>query len=862
MMTIKRGTRPIREWAFCVSLGAAVALGAASAQSWPTPQPATMEPAPLAPSILARADVNGDGRADAIAASASAPTLAAVLALAAPGTQLAPAAALTAVATDLAMADFNADGRLDAAAASSTGEVLLGVGTGSFAPGVAIPQAVTPKSFAAADLDSDGLADLVESTGAANSVIVLRNGPGLAFTQIHTFTTSSAAGEVSLADFNKDGQLDFVVALPAQKIVRIYLGTTGGFSGPLVTASVHCDRTLAGDLDADGAADFVGTSAPFEAISFLKNSGIGSFTTLSFSPGFGGQPAGCTAADFDGDGRLEIAVTRPGQSDVRVYFTGGGVFPVWSIDHSLSIPSNEVIGVDFSADGIDDLVCGTNAAVNFLEVFPSLSLVQVPLPASPRTFALGDLNRDGRFDTVSALEAAGALGISLQQSPNTFAATTLLNASSGASSVSIADFNRDGSLDVLAAGSVGARIFGGNGTGSLAPGSSWSVGAPFVDTATADFNGDGRADWVGASSFNSGSLVFAAGDGFGGFAAPALIPSPFGTPAALAISDLNLDGTTDIAAATPGTYAVFFGGAAGLQFAAGGSAVTLTTHSLAAADVNLDGRPDLVVAEPSLLSVHLQQGGTVAWSLLAIVPIGGYSLPNPGPPTVAVGDWNGDGLQDLAATHSESAIAGAQPTGLSISTQIGSLSFTQTLELIPGRPLASLRVADLGLDGRIDLLAASGPLRTIVAIPDLQIPSPGAAQYGVGTGGCVGSLAMAAVSPPAINNLGFAVRATQVPASSLGVGILCDAQDAAGSDPLFLGILLHVDLFQATQVFAIDAVSDASGIGRMAMPIGNLPQLVGVTAYLQSIWLAPPALCTPSLFGLISSRGLSITFHP
>ncbi|MBL8693306.1 MAG: VCBS repeat-containing protein [Planctomycetes bacterium] len=854
-------TRPIRRWTLRVASGVVAVLGAADAQSWPTPQPARMEPAPLAPSILARADVNGDGRIDAVAASASTPAMAAVLALAAPGTQLAPAAALSAVPTDLAMADFDGDGRADAAAASSTGEVLLGLGTGAFAPGVVLSQAVTPISLAAADLDSDGLADLVESTGTTNSVVVLRNGPGLTFSPILTLTTPSAAGEISIADFNKDGQLDFVVALPAQKIVRVYLGTAGGFSSPLATSSVHCDRTLAADLDADGAADLVGTSAPFEAISFLKNSGIGSFTTLSFAPGFGGQPAGCSAADFDGDGRLDIAVTRPGQSDVRVYFTGGGVFPVWSIDHSLSIPSNEVIGVDFSADGIVDLVCGTNAAVNFLEVIPSLSLVQVPLPASPRTFALGDLNRDGRFDTVSALEAAGALGIGLQQSPSGFAATTLLNASSGASSVSVADFNRDGSLDVLAAGSAGVRIFSGNGTGSLAPGPSWSVGAPFVDIAAADFNGDGRADWVGASAFNSGSLAFASGDGFGGFAAPAWVTSPFGAPAALAISDLNLDGTTDIAAATPGTYEVFFGGAAGLQFAAGGSAVTSTTHSLAAADVNLDGRPDLVVAEPSLLSIHLQQGATPAWSLLATVPIGSHSLPNPGPPTVAVGDWNGDGLQDLAATHSESAIAGAQPTGLSISTQIGSLSFTQTLELVPGRPLASLRVADLGLDGRIDLLAASGPLRTIVVIPDLQIPSPGAAQFGAGTGGCMGSLAMAAVSPPAINNLGFAVRATQVPPMNLGVGILCDAQDVAGSDPLFLGILLHVGLFQATQLFAIDAVSDASGIGRMAMPIGNLPQLVGVTAYLQSIWLAPPALCTPSLFGLISSRGLSITFQ-
>lgn len=100
--------------------------------------------------------------------------------------------------------------------------------------------------------------------------------------------------------------------------------------------------------------------------------------------------------------------------------------------------------------------------------------------------------------------------------------------------------------------------------------------------------------------------------------------------------------------------------------------------------------------------------------------------------------------------------------------------------------------------------------------------------------------------------------------SSLGLGIVADAVDVAGSDPFGLGILLHVDLLLATEVLTFDFLSNASGSGFQPVPIPNDPMLIGQVFYAQSLWAEDTAgglSCSVSPLHLVSSRGVAITIQ-
>ena len=135
----------------------------------------------------------------------------------------------------------------------------------------------------------------------------------------------------------------------------------------------------------------------------------------------------------------------------------------------------------------------------------------------------------------------------------------------------------------------------------------------------------------------------------------------------------------------------------------------------------------------------------------------------------------------------------------------------------------------------------------------------GLANYGVGTPGCDGAQVMGANSAPVVNAPNFRLTTTSAPASALGLCLVTDAADAVGSDPFFIGILLHVDLFASTQVVPIDMQSNGFGFGLTTTNIPLSPFLLGSTFYAQSIWAWGCATASP--FNLSSSNGLAITIQ-
>jgi hypothetical protein len=250
---------------------------------------------------------------------------------------------------DLAVADFNRDGHPDVAAVTQDEDridVLLGNGKGGFEPAVSYrvsgPQEyVRPRGLVAGDFDGDGKLDLatVDSNGVSGTASVLFGdgkghfGPGMhvpaADGQAHVF-------ELAAGDLDGDGRDDLVV-LQDPGSASVMLGQKGRkFSAPMPVATGETPRAAAiADMDGDGKKDLVVGNCGDNSVSVLQGLGDGTFapphrysTQLN---GVGVCPLAVAVADFDGDGKLDIAVANGG----TVTPEAGGRPAVF--DHTLTI---------------------------------------------------------------------------------------------------------------------------------------------------------------------------------------------------------------------------------------------------------------------------------------------------------------------------------------------------------------------------------------------------------------------------------------------------------------------------------------------------------------------------------------------
>src|SRR5207244_4194421 len=220
----------------------------------------------------------------------------------------------------------------------------------------------------------------------------------------------------------------------------------------------------------------------------------------------------------------------------------------------------------------------------------------------------------------------------------------------GPRSVAVGGFNGDGTLDLAVAdwGSNTVSVLLGNGDGTFQAPLTFTTGARPSSVAAGDFNGDGALDLAVANEDNF-SVSVLLGNGDGTFQ----VPSTFTTgarPQSVAVGDFDRDGTLDLAVAAeagfpvlPGNVSVLLGNGDGtfqapLTFRTGERAV-----SVAAGDFNGDGVPDLAVAnngEPTFghrgnVSVLVGNGDGTFRAPSTVVTANT-------PTAVVVGDFNGD----------------------------------------------------------------------------------------------------------------------------------------------------------------------------------------------------------------------------
>lgn len=253
-----------------------------------------------------------------------------------------------------ALADFDGDGDLDIAATSSGGgystTVLMGAGDGTFAVGYRTGGGKSARGVAAGDFNGDGRMDFAIA-GRDDDVAIVFIGDGagsFAVSDGNFVPINPNAQDVTVSDFDRDGDLDLAVGYQGGTDVSVLLSNGGEALAAKVDypAGSSTIGITSGDFDEDGNVDLaVGNGEA--GISILLGNGDGSFD----SPAAISTPIGSalTAADFDGDGDLDIAGTSG-----LLLGAGDGTFSAGPAYTNALSAINAAFG-DFDGDGDLDL---------------------------------------------------------------------------------------------------------------------------------------------------------------------------------------------------------------------------------------------------------------------------------------------------------------------------------------------------------------------------------------------------------------------------------------------------------------------------------------------------------------------------
>jgi hypothetical protein len=377
------------------------------------------------------------------------------------------------------------------------------------------------------------------------------------------------------------------------------------------------------------------------------------------------------AADFNGDGKLDLAAAEPNNNTISILFgNGDGTFQ---------------------------------------------SHLDLPVGQGPRALVAVDFNNDRNVDIAVANQTDGTVSILLGNGGGSFGSHVDYPAGLGPVSMAAADFNADGRLDLAVAGSGSAATLQGNGDGTFQAPHSQSVVAkgclaPFstVGVVAADFNGDGHPDiavagtWSGYCSQDNVSVLLGNGDGSFqnavGYSCVRFVSS-------LIAADLNGDGKADLIVGTsygdPQSLSVLINNGDGTfqphtDYSAGFAPI-----SVAAGDFNGDGKLDLVTAN--------DQDGDVAVLLGSgdgtFQPHSDYAAGDSSQGIVAA-DFNRDGILDLAT-----ADCGSNAASVLLGNGDGTFR-PRTDYALPGEPI-SIAVSDINHDGKPDAVVL---IRGIVSI--------------------------------------------------------------------------------------------------------------------------------------------------
>jgi uncharacterized repeat protein (TIGR01451 family) len=317
---------------------------------------------------------------------------------------------------------------------------------------------------------------------------------------------------------------------------------------------------VTGDFNGDGKIDLAVANKNDGTVSILLGNGDGTFTTKPVvTAGTGAN--WIVTGDFNEDGKLDIAVANSSSDTVSILLgNGDGTFTLNSSPATGSSAFAIAAG-DFNGDGHLDLAITNSGAATVTILLGTgtgtfTAAASPAVGATPQVLVVGDFNEDGILDIAVANETSDSVSMLLGIGDGTFQAQT--STAVGGSGYPIGlisgDFNNDGHLDVAAVNASDVAILLGNGAGGLTLHSNPVAGENLISGVTGDFNGDGKLDIVVADASLGEAFLFR-GNGDGTFLAPSTYTTASGTYSAVT-ADFNGDGGLDLAFTNSGAASV------------------------------------------------------------------------------------------------------------------------------------------------------------------------------------------------------------------------------------------------------------------------------------------------------------------
>ena len=367
-------------------------------------------------------------------------------------------------------------------------------------------------------------------------------------------------------------------------------------------------------MDADGDLDLIAGELNSGAVFYFRQDDPATFVTRDYystgDDGISDDSSSVAVGDFNGDGKQDLAVAHMFSGNVGVLLGDGqGAFQSAATYAVGSFPGCVAVG-DFNGDDKQDLVTANRSSNNVSVLLGDghgafQSAVTSAAEPLPSFLAVGDFNGDGKRDLVVTSDSLGYVTLMLGRGDGTFQRG---NASGpDIRSVALGDFNGDGKQDLATASDAGlVTVQLGNGNGSFQMPSFYPVAGHAVSVAVGDFNGDGKQD-LATANYDIDGVVFS--------------------------NDVNvLLGNGNGAFQTAVNYSLLGG--------------TGPAFSMAVGDFfNSDGSQDLAMLDRNGEVVVLRGDGHGAFAEVGEFFVGGGGIVG-GP--LAVGDFNGDGKQDLA----------------------------------------------------------------------------------------------------------------------------------------------------------------------------------------------------------------------
>ncbi|MFC1888895.1 FG-GAP-like repeat-containing protein, partial [Thermodesulfobacteriota bacterium] len=508
------------------------------------------------------------------------------------------------------------------------------------------------------DFNEDEAQDIVVTNTGDDTISILFGLGGMEFQDPVSISTGDSPYVIAVGDFNEDSHQDLATVLGSDDQVSIHLGIgDGNFVEPESTYPVGDgpDFLSLGDFNGDGHQDIVTTNYYSDDISILLGNGDGTFQTAINTP-TGIFPLGLTVGDFDEDGNEDLALVAfewPYHLNILIS-NGDGTFQRQPTTHGpFDLYYSMAVG-DFNEDTHQDLAIintmDSDAFVILLGNGDGTFPVTYTYEAGndPDSLSVGDFDGDGIQDLAIVNGNDDLVSIFIGLGDGTFEDASIYGVSDTPKMIIVGDLDGDIDQDLAVVRRDGVSILRGRGDGTFDSAPSYGTGQYPGSIAVGDFDGNGSHDLATANRESDNvSVLLNLGDGTFGTASSYVTGVQ---PSQVAVGDFDGNGFQDLITLDNYQYetndlSVLLGNGDGtFQDATRYSAAKLP-RTLALGDFNLDGNQDIALAGQGtgsyeFIKIILGNGDGTFTDLYSFeVDSACYSI--------AVGDFDNDDVQDL-----------------------------------------------------------------------------------------------------------------------------------------------------------------------------------------------------------------------